>query len=368
MQFPSKSTVANVAVPNTPDGLRLLNRLWPLDLPTFWLAEPAQAADGSTLERGTFVIEGLTADSLRTFRRGLALRLAEVPASTAMVARHIHQPRVAVYLGQGVDRPDSAPKAELWYALERLEFAFRPLFGPQVRAQGLQGIETLIVPDGAANEIVDGWQDSGRVTWDPPGEPNGIGREGIEAICAFVQAGGAYVGLGSGGGILATAPYAGLIDLTVTHHSLGSARVGLRIDDPTDPLTYGLDGSTTEDGTQQAHQFAAQYQTESLTSGTGGPIFAARPETTIVARYDHADYDPTMHILLHAEHFDRTAGGVAVASQAFGSGRATVIGVRPGFRAIWQHSFKLITNALFRQASSGTPETVTLTRVREEPT
>ncbi len=357
--FPAGASTANVVVPNTPDGVRLLNRLWALGLPTYWLAEPL-TIDGAEIARGSFIIQGLTADMLRTFGRGLALRLSAVPAGAAIEARQLHQPGLAVYLGQGVDRPDSAPKAELWYAMEQLEFAFKPLFGPQVRPDALADVETLIVPDGAANEIVDGWQDSGRETWDTPGAPDGIGREGVEAIRSFVQAGGAYVGLGSGGGLLATGDYAGLIDLSIAHHSLGSARVILRINDPANPLTYGLDGYSAEDGSWQAHQFPAHYQTENLSSVPGGPIFHAGSGVTTVAQYDHADYDPTMHIVVHAEHFNLDEGGIAVAAARYGAGSVTVIGVRPGFRGIWNHSFKLITNAIFWQSSDEAAERVTL--------
>ncbi len=357
--FPAGVTTANVAVPNTPDGVRLLNRLWALGLPTYWLAEPVTTAS-TTIERGTFVVQGLTADALRTFGRGLALKLAALPTGTAISARKLHRPSLAVYLGQGVDRPDSAPKAEMWYAMEQLEFAFKPLFGPQVRPEWLAGVETLIVPDGAANEIVDGWQDSGRITWDTPGAPDGIGREGVEAIRAFVQAGGAYVGLGSGGGLLATAQYAGLIDLTVAHHSLGSARVVLRLANPANPLTYGLDGYSAEDGSWQANQFPAHYQTENLSSVTGGPIFKAGPGVTTVALYDHAEYDPNLHVVMHAEHFNLSEGGIAVAAARYGTGSVTVVGVRPGFRGIWKHSFKLITNAILWQASSEAAESITL--------
>ncbi|HVU11009.1 MAG TPA: hypothetical protein VHD90_07010, partial [Phototrophicaceae bacterium] len=257
------------------------------------------------------------------------------------------------------DRPDSAPKAEMWYVLEQLEFDFVPLFGPQMRESWLSGKDLLLIPDGSAGEIVKGWQDSGRETWGAPGIPDGIGEEGLKAIRAFVEAGGAYLGLGSGGGILATAAYAGLIDLTVAHQGLGSGRAMVRITDAASPLVYGLDGSVAEDGTAQPALFPALYYSEGLTGGAGGPVFKAGAGAKAVALFDHIDYDPNLHVVLHPEYFDLKENAVAVAQQPYGKGTVTVLGVRPGFRAIWTHSEKLITNAIFEQvAEAASPITL----------
>jgi glutamine amidotransferase-like uncharacterized protein len=353
----------NLAIANTPDGIRLLNRLWRLRLPVSWLVKPLEA-DGQTLPAGTFLIEQLPYSALRTLANGLNVRVSALPAGTTLEAAPLTKPALAVYLGQGVDRPDSVPKAEMWWAMERLEFDFVPLYGRQVRPAALEPIDVLLVPDGDPNDIVAGWQPASRrnasKSWDPPGEPNGIGQEGLAAIRGFVQAGGGYVGIGSGGGLLATADFAGLIDLSILHSSLGSGRVILRLDAPGSPVAYGFDGYTDESGARQAGKFYAFYYTESLASKVGGPIFTAGKSVTPVAYYHRLDNDPTTHYVLYPERFDESQKGVAIATARFGEGNVTVMGIRPGFRALWTNTLRLITNAIFQQVSSQPAKTITL--------
>jgi hypothetical protein len=344
----------NLAIANTPDGVRLLNRLWRFRLPVYWLAAPLTLGS-ERLPRGTFIVENLPYTALKTVSNGLGVRTFAVPAGTSIEAKPLTKPGVAVYLGQGVDRPDSVPKAEMWWAMEQLEFDFVPLYGAQVRSTALGGVDVLVVPDGDPNDIVAGWQPGSRRnasgTWSPPGEPDGIGQEGLAAIRDFVLAGGGYVGIGSGGGLLATADYAGLIDLSILHSSLGSGRVILRVDATDSPLAYGYEGYADESGAWQADKFYAFYYTESLASKVGGPIFKAGEGVTPVAYYHKLDHEPGTHFVLYPERFDESQQGVAVATARYGAGAVTVMGIRPGFRALWKNTLRLVTNAIFEQAA-----------------
>jgi hypothetical protein len=45
-------------------------------------------------------------------------------------------------------------------------------------------------------------------------------------------------------------------------------------------------------------------------------------------------------------------GGVAIGYQRVGKGQVTVAGIRPGFRAIWTDTWKLISNAIFLASAS----------------
>lgn len=340
----------HIAIPNTPDSVRLLNRLWRVGVPVYWLSEPV---DGR-LKPGAFVVENLPLRTLETLSAGLHLTLHVLPSGSQIAARRLRKPAVAVYLGQGVDRPDSVPKAEMWWAVETLGFDFIPLYGKQVRREWLERCDVLLVPDGDPNDIVQGWRAGSRNNsdaWDLPGEPDGIGEEGLAAIRAFVDSSGGYIGIGSGGGLLATADYAGIANLTVAHHSLGSGRVILRAADPASPLTYGLDGFYTENGDWQSGLFAAMYFTESLAGSVGGPIFHVGDGAQPIAYYQRVDNDPKTHYVIHPERFDVQANGVAVAYQQYGKGHVVVIGIRPGFRAVWTNSNKLVTNAIFNQVA-----------------
>lgn len=344
----------NLAIANTPDGIRLLNRLWQLNLPTFWLSDPLDIGD-QILSAGTFIIQNLPYQALNVLAKGLSLHTVILPIETTIKAKPLRKPQIAIYLGQGVDRPDSVPKAEIWWAMEQLGFDFIPLSGTEVRDAQLKLADVLVVPDGDPSDIVNGWQIASRRNasgaWDSPGVPNGIGQEGLDAIRNFVQQGGGYVGIGSGGGLLAMADYAGLINLSILHSALGSGRVILRVDATNSPIAYGFDGYTDTSGSWHDKQFHAFYYTESLASKVGGPIFKTGEGATPVIYYQQLDHDPETHYVLYPDRFDESQKGVAIATASYGAGNVTVMGIRPGFRALWTHTFRLVTNAIFQQVA-----------------
>lgn len=338
-----------VVIPNAVDGIRLVNRLLARGLPVSRLM---RAAVG--LQAGCFIVRDLPRVVLEGLVDDLHLDLESATDTDELILQPLSRRVIGLYVGQGVDRPDSVLRAEMRWALKSLEFDFAPLESKDIRAGGLDGCDVLLVPDGNARDIVHGWQlGSHHKTkgFDLPGAPDGIGDAGLSALRAFVAAGGHYVGIGSGGGLLATPEYADLINLDLAYHSLGSARVILNLSDS--PLAYGLRGYRREDGAWQPDLCPAMFYTESLVGEVGGPIFkTSDPDVEIVARFHYIEFDPDDHFVVQPERFAASEGGVAVASAAYDSGRATVIGVRPGFRAYWTHSNKLLSNAIFAAAGA----------------
>jgi hypothetical protein len=164
-----------------------------------------------------------------------------------------------------------------------------------------------------------------------PGEPEGIGEDGLDAVRNFVAAGGGYVGIGSGGGLLATDDFAGLINLELAHDSLGTARVNLRVDNPAHPLMAGLTGYIAENGEKVEDQFPALYYTESLIGVVGGPIFTAGSDVEALAYYDSVDYDPADHYVVNTELFSPDSRGVAVAFRQVNDGMALLSVFVPAF-------------------------------------
>jgi hypothetical protein len=348
---------ANIAIPNTADGVTLLNRLWHVGAPVYWLTEAA-----GDVEAGSFVVENVPVKTLRFAATGLHLRVTAVPANTTVQARRLSKPAIALYAGQGVDRPTPAPTADLWWGLENLEFDFTLFEAEQVTEAELSQQSLFIVPEGNANDIVDGWNLSSRrsaAAWDLPGTPRGIGQSGLAAIRSFVEAGGDYLGFGTGGGLLAASEYAGMIDLTVLYHSLGTGRINLKIADAESPLFAGLDGVYGTDGEWQPGIFPALYDTETMSNKVSGPVFHAGAGVTALAYYDGADVNPDERYLLHAELFDAREKGIAVALQQVGEGNVIVSGIRPGFRAFWRYAFKLVSNTALASAAAA-PQSVTL--------
>lgn len=342
------SDAAHVAIPNTLDGVRLVNRLLKANAGIFW-STSVFSVGAVNYQPGTFLVQNLSLGSLKQRAAGLDLQLGVVPAGAVIQARKVQQPRVALYIGQGVDRPHPYSVGELWRGLEKLEFDCLQITQGQITSDWLDRAGILIVPEGNAKEIVHGWEARTRRNsddWDLPGHPEGIGQLGLDSLCRYIEAGGHYLGLGSGGGLLATSDYLDLIDLSVSADSLGAGRVRLTLSGDS-PLTYGLSGYYDEAGQFLQDRCWGMYETESFSSVVGGPIFQAGSDVDVVASYHSVDYDPDDFYVLQPEQFS----GAAIATRQCGLGQVTVMGIRPGFRAIWTHSLKLIANSIYLSAA-----------------
>ncbi len=353
--------LVSVAIPNTLDGVRLINRLWHTGAQIAWLAAPLTTA-GAMHDIGTFIVRDIPTRTLKAQAAGLPVEAGTLPAGIKAQARLLKKPGLNLYVGQGVDRPTPSPMGDIWWGLENYGFDLSLLEAEAVTPEILARGDLLIVPEGVAGDIVEGWHLNNRRSngaWDMPGTPRGIGDAGLKAVRSFVEGGGSYLGFGTGGGLLASPEYLNMVDVSVLHHSLGSARINLRIAQPENPLAYGLRGSYDAAGQWQPGIVPAIYDTETMSNKVSGPVFKAGPKAQAVALYHSADVEPGQLYLIHTELFDERENGVAVAAQSVGKGLATVIGVRPGFRAFWPYSFKLVTNAAFLSGAGGV-ETVTL--------
>lgn len=340
--------LAHFAIPNTLDGLRLVNRLLKSHAAVFWSSSAFSVGDVN-YQPGTFIVENLGLGNLKQRAAGLDLRLSVIPAGTAVQARRLEQPRAALYIGQGVDRPHPYSIGELWRGLEKLEFDCLQITQREITPDWMDRAGILIVPEGNAREIAHGWEartrrNSGQ--WDLPGHPEGIGQLGLDTLRRYIETGGHYLGLGSGGGLLATSDYLDLIDLSVSADSLGAGRARLTLSADS-PLTFGLRGYYDEAGQYHQDQCWGMYETESFSSVVGGPIFQAGGDVDVVASFHSVDYDPDDFYVLQPEQF----AGAAIAARQCGLGQVTVMGIRPGFRAIWTHSLKLISNSIYLSAA-----------------
>lgn len=349
------------AIPNSSEGVKLVNCLWQVGSAMRWLSQSVELG-GKKFDSGTFVIEQTPRAAVESLAQGLALELYALPQGMQMEGYALRRPKVALYAGQGVDRPDASARGDIWWALEKLGFEFIPLEAEDIDKAMLSRYHVLVAPGGDAYEIVNGWREDSllnRSPWELPGKPRGIGSQGLDALRQFVEQGGNYLGLGSGGGLLALSQYANLIDLEIIAHSLGSARVLLRVDRPDNPLMFGLNGYYDETGKWSQGFFPAYYHSETFTQTPGGPIFRAGKGAKVLASYYRVDHDPASRQVIQESFLTEAAGGVAIASQQVGKGQAVVVGVRPGFRALWTNTWKLLSNAIFL-GTAGEPQTFTL--------
>ena len=65
------------------------------------------------IEAGTFILENLPVKTLQVAATGLHMRVVALPANTSIQGRRLRKPSIALYAGQGVDRPTPSPTADL---------------------------------------------------------------------------------------------------------------------------------------------------------------------------------------------------------------------------------------------------------------
>lgn len=337
-----------VAIRNNVSGVRAVNRLWGYGIRTAWAAGPF---DGSGhVELGTFVAE-LSPPSMM----GLALDGA-VPTVQALQGRvsgrhlrPLRSPRVAIYIGQGVDDRYLAVSGDTRWACRQMGFRHVELTEGDLHEEILARFDVLIIPGGDAAEIVTGrgasqpWQ---LEPWEQPGPRRGIGDGGSDAIRRFVDRGGSYIGLGCGGGTLAGTEFLGLADIHTETDSLGEGRVRITIHQPVHPVTAGV-----ADGVRASSEdplvIPAYYYSELAAGIRGGPIFRAGAGVSVLASYTGLD-DATAEPSFTSPALLATAAATpAVLHAPYGRGNVTVFSISPDFRGVWWSTYVLLSNAIF---------------------
>ncbi|MGE0685574.1 MAG: hypothetical protein AB7P33_02435, partial [Dehalococcoidia bacterium] len=310
----------------TPRSTALVNRLL------------TSGAARVTLQDGSYHLEGSsTAIRWEASKLGVPLE-ASTPAPAAET--QLSLPRVAVYAGQGVPLGESG---EITWALDHGGFPYRLLdardFG---RDDVLAGIDVLVVPNGTASEIVDGWnpQASNRkAPWQLAEPVLGLGDAGLESIRRFVRGGGVYVGLGAGGAALAGDDYLGIAHVDFVPAAVGLGQVRLNVIDAGSPLVFGYD----TDAPLPAFIYAPP--------GANNAGYAMQARKGAVAAYAGIRGSNEDQTFITTEPLAAAAGNDAIVHQRLGDGHVVLFGIAPAFRAQWRSTFGLLYNALYLRDS-----------------
>jgi hypothetical protein len=247
-------------------------------------------------------------------------------------------PRIGLY------RPWTANIDEGWtrWVLEQFEIPYTSLVDSAVRAGGLRDrMDAILVTDMSLRDLRQGMSDS--VV--PPPYSGGLGREGIEALKAFVNAGGTLV-------LLDRASELATAELGV---DVGLVKVRPRQDDWEPPSDDALEGTAHElyapgsilrvlvDATQPVAfgmpDTAAVYFTNSVTFDvpSNSPI-------RVIARYPDRGDDILLSGFL--EGAPAIAGKAAAIVAPVGRGRVVMFGFRPQYRGQSYGTFRMLFNAL----------------------
>lgn len=241
-------------------------------------------------------------------------------------------PRTALYAGQGIPHFESG---EIAWALEQGGFPYRRL---ETNDLSLADADVLIVPNGSAAEIVNGWNpeaSSRKAPWQVHEPAQGIGERGLESIRRFVEAGGTYVGLGGGGALLSGKDYLRIATVEMVPAAVGIGQVRLKVVQSDSPLLFDC----PRDGVFPAF-FAAPPG-----SPEGG--YAFRRGEGAVAVYDGARELREELSFTSTEPLSAASGNAAIVHQRFGRGQVVLFGIAPAFRGQWKSSFRLLYNAMY---------------------
>ena len=350
-KLPRKPTYSKVLIAsNTESSVPLVNFSIQAGASVKWLTKPGRL-DSRSVPIGSFCISDL-GGMAQEFARDhdiLAIGEEQFPEGEAV---SIRLPKLAVYVGQGADEKNRTSTGEILWALDFLGFPYSKLTERDIRSRLLEDFEVLILGNGTALEIVNGWEVKTQnylYPWQVPGNVQGLEREGIAEIARFIERGGRYIGVSSGGGSLACKEVGGFADVTIADHGLGQARVYLRVEDPMHPVMFGYDGYCDQDGVWHAHELPAFYFCDQLwprMESFSGPIFKVGPKAKTLATFEHVDYEAW------TENMERPPLSLnrnhsAIVYQRVGEGSLILFGITLGFRGQWISNYRLLANAIY---------------------
>ena len=315
-----------------------LNRLVAAGAQPMWTTAGI-ATSAFRYEPGSFVVPyAKSAESaVAGIARTLGLRVDGLKGRLPQQLQPIGRARTALY------RPWTASIDEGWtrFLLERFEFRFSTLTDQQVRTGNLRAqFDVIILPNVPGDRLSSGWSDDAM----PPEYTGGLSPAGVDALRAFVRAGGTLVCLGQSSGFAI-----GAFDLPVRDVARDAddklfvpgsiVRVAL---DPSQPLSYGMPADTAG-----FFVFSSVFGALSA-AGPGAPY--AEPSRAAgmktVAHYGQQDVVLSGWI----EGEELLAGRSAVVEAPIGAGRVVLFGFPVQHRAQSYATFRLLFNALFTAA------------------
>jgi hypothetical protein len=280
---------------------------------------------------GDFWVPEAPADALAEIARSTGVPFTAMNVDGGDAAVEVERQRIALYqryYGGNID--------EGWtrWLLEDFSFPYTSLFDPELKAGNLnRKYDVIILPEDDLETMTgEGREGPGDRQQYPPEYRSGFGPEGVEALEAFVRAGGTLVTLGEAGdlpidrfGLPVRNVVAGLPGKEFW--SPGSTlRVKL---DPSHPLAFGMPGHALA-------TFLAGSQVYETVPG---------PRTQRVERpITYVDRDILQSGWLLGE--DHIANRAAVVSVGLGEGRVVLLGFRVQHRAQTHGTFKLLFNPL----------------------
>jgi len=290
------------------------------------------AALGVRIERSS-ELPGATRGALSTAALTLYDRTPQTWPKPSGTAPAEHRPRVAVYTGQGVDR---AAAGELTFVLKMAGFPAIELSADDVRRGAFRNATAVIVGDGAAKEIVNGWDltvATRRAPWQPAEASRGIGRQGEAALASYVRAGGRLITIGRSAGLAIPS----LVHGTMPAERPGIGEARLEVTTAGQPLFTGV---------PREGNVARAFLSAPPGASDGGYLLTASAPARVLAWYAGADDRPDEQSFADVAPLARSSNHAAIIAADVDAGRVVAFGFSPVFRAQWRATFPLLFNAI----------------------
>ena len=302
-------------------GAVAINRLIAANVKASWLDAPVDI-NGFRYAAGSLVVPSskTVPQQLQAIAKSFSLRIdgvrGKVPPSHPAT-----RARVALYKPWG----DNADEGWTRWVLEQYEFPFSNITTADVRGGTLRSrFDAIIIPSATPDSLTHGLS-ADEV---PAQYAGGLGDEGLQALDAFVRAGGTLVCLDQSSDLAID-----LFKLPVTNvaRNAGDGLVApgtiLRLDvDQADPLSYGLPA-----------------QTSGFFASSAAYDVAAAADVKTAVRY--ASKELLVSGLLRGGQ--AIEGRAAVVSASIGAGRVVLLGFPVQHRAQSLATFRLLFNAIF---------------------
>ncbi len=302
-------------------------------------------AAGSELRPGDFVISAAQPEVVAAIAKQTGVDFRALPAQPAQAAREVKRLRAAMY-----QRYRGGNMDEGWtrLVLEQFAFPYATIMDAEIKKGSLnEKYDVIILPDDSISAITgerppastaSTGRGGGFARADeesiPPDYRSGIGNEGVAALKAFVEKGGALVTLGAASSFAIEKLGVGVRSVTANRTS----------------REFWCPGSTLKARFENAHPLAYGMPAEGLVVFLGGSqAFEVVPgrqneRYETVARF--ADRDLLESGWLLGE--ETLAKKPAMVAAKYGEGRVILIGFRTQHRAQTHGTFKLLFNTLLR--------------------
>ncbi len=258
-------------------------------------------------------------------------------------------PRIAIYSGPGVLNQYAESLGWTKYALAEMSMDFVLVSAPDIHAGVLRDIDLLIITGGNAREILTGTSDPTRfrqAPWQRKAPTPCLGGLGVEKIEQYMECGGTYLGIGTGGGSLLCAPYTDILDIEEIERNHVEGLLSVRLLDADSPYFIGV--TTWQDGIDRV--FSAVCHCSSETGGSGGPLLRVEGNAQVHAAFRS---DATESQTLNSTQDGSSSEIPAVVSQRIGDGQAIVLVFEPAFWGITRNTALILANAGLSPVSDG---------------